>query len=221
MVVHLKEHDLLVLTLAKGGGTTLKAFLYEIDFGEPFIYTDENRVQGPYRYYPAKDFVDIPDEAKASRHRLAMVRDPVDRVLSCYRDKVVRGVYLGGLRRGQLAEAGLPELPDLEEFIARLHEYRKVSLNLWGHTKTAITCFGDQPDWLTEIFDMSELQRIAHRIEEITGRTATLDHHNKTAEAGEKTTISRSAYDLLMEFYDEEYSLYGPWMIAEKGYVVE
>src|SRR6185503_9734097 len=81
------------LSIAKNACTTLKHLSYELDSGHPFPATDPRWIHDHLGYRPVPGrIIDRRDRAQLAQYsgytRFVVYRDPIERILSSYADKV-------------------------------------------------------------------------------------------------------------------------------------
>lgn len=94
---------------------------------------------------------------------LVVVRDPVERFLSAYSNRVL---HHDDIARGQPHRAlarlfGLPIAPDIEEFCDRFGRYCAVNDKLRRHFRPQASYLGDDLGWFDHVYRLSEMDRLA------------------------------------------------------------
>lgn len=125
----IKAVKILYYPVPKCAGTSMRACLFEIENGFAWCGMIINGHTTHLHDYLGKAG---PFQAMAlpepNWERIAIVRDPVERFLSMYRNRVL---HYGDISASRMERRGvradLPTTPDLETFVAHLAEYRKLS----------------------------------------------------------------------------------------------
>ena len=159
--IRLPEQRLIYIPVPKNACSSTKEALHEIEFGRRF---DKNRdVNAPFvnihDYYKKrpKGFVGLKKLSSSKKFvRFAVVRDPVKRLISCYRNRVVD---LGDLNINprSLEKYGLDKSPDINTFVLNLKLYQKANKSIEHHSRPQWSFFGGRLDYLDKIFKMDEL----------------------------------------------------------------
>lgn len=153
----------------KGGGTSLRAYLFHLENGFPFR---DYRVQGKT--------VDANALLRNTRWRafdqstvsgfdtFAVVRDPVRRFLSGFSNRVLHYRELSAEKAGEtLKDIGLPPNPDITAFIDNFDGYKQASRNFRRHFWPQQAFLGDDPGFYTGIYT---LENIGALVKDLNGR---------------------------------------------------
>ena len=137
MPITLPAQRLAFFFLPKVACTSFKHMFFEIENGRPFEPFQVNgKRQFVHDLYPFRRFAKLKPAQYEGFARLALLRDPVARVVSCYRNRVVAQKALAlGDTPARLAAQGLSAKPSLEEFVAHFPAYRRASGAVRFHTQ--------------------------------------------------------------------------------------
>jgi hypothetical protein len=115
----------LFLSISKNACTTLKHLCYELDTGGPFACSDPWEIHDHFGYAPSPGRVidqrDLAQLVALSDHtRFAVYRDPVERLLSAYADKIPPGSVGADyfVKRGMVGMALDPFLDVVEQVVS-------------------------------------------------------------------------------------------------------
>ena len=155
-MIEIPSLGLSIYTSPKVLSTSLKSLAFELENQrtfEPFIHG--GRVKNVHNLYPAKPFR-APDRARFSLV-VAFVRDPVERLKSAYRDRVVRrhGQSAAAWRRA--VESGLPEAPGFGEFVDLLEAYRLAIPEIDHHCAPQVHFLGRSPQVFDRVFNVQNV----------------------------------------------------------------
>lgn len=221
--IYLSEYQLLYIPIPKNACTSIKQALQYIEFGTLFdakrkehaAYTD---VHDYYKKRPGA-FTGIRQLKAASRAtRFAIVRDPVERLISCYRNRVVD---LGDLRSGEnaLKKKGLSAEPDLNTFVLNLETYRKASKSIEHHSRPQSAFLGGTFDYLDHIYPIEEIENLHAVLKQFAPGLELLNRKSGGAEF-DVSDLSPDALEYAIGFYQDDYNLlkdfYTPQAISEK-----
>ena len=151
-------------------------------------------------------------------YKIAVIRDPVSRILSCYNDKVVVDRYYSKLtdKASLMEKYKLPTQPTFSEFVSNLETYQGIAPNIWWHSRPLHFTLGRDPKLFDRIFTIKELESFASLVREKTGSNATMASHNnsfnkmKNKSAGlEKAVATAEDIALIKKKYASDYEIYG------------
>ncbi|GAA5523383.1 sulfotransferase family protein [Aliifodinibius salicampi] len=212
--IYLSDQGLIYIPIPKNACTSIKHALHEIEFGKRF---DANLPEfSDYRehhdYFKKRPFAFTSVSTLQKRTdttRFALVRDPVKRLISCYRNRVLD---LGDLESSQetLKNEGLPINPDLNTFVLNLVEYRHINKSIEHHSRPQYEFLGETIDYLDRIFTLSEISELEEMLQRF--KPGLKLRQRKTG--GTDITlddISREALDAAIEFYKKDYKLLGDY----------
>jgi hypothetical protein len=192
--------------------TSLKLALYELEHGKPF----EARRDGNGRWSHIHNswqggtpyFIPIPDPTLY--FKFAVVRDPIERFLSAFANRVIYHGELSTKNLGQLsgALAGLKPNPSLSEFINDLDRYRAASWQIRHHTDPQISFIGPELQYYDEIFSFKELAKIPDVLKVAVGAEITLPHEQSGGPKLSAAELSNFEQQRIRNFYREEYRLF-------------
>ena len=105
-------------------------------------------------------------------HRIAVVRDPVQRILSAYGDRVVGRGVMRRTTTGRIAAwlGGLDPEPDIETFFDRFARYRLLNDKVRRHTDLQCRYLGDDLGWFDAVYTLDQTDRLAADLSERLGR---------------------------------------------------
>lgn len=182
----------------KNAGTSLRNILFELEEGRPY-YDPGNlfRIFGrPGPFLPV---------AVGNFARIAILRHPVERFLSAYRNRVL---HYGEINREVMRRRGvsesLPEHPDLDTFIGNLMEYRKIG-QIAHHTNPQVFFLGKEPGFYQRLFSFSDLGPLRDFLAERAGRDVSLPRL-RTAEEREASVLpTQEQIETLKRLYADDY----------------
>lgn len=189
--------------------TSIKEFLFEIGYGHPFEPTE--RADGTTLYIHGFIRTDAFDFLDLSRfegfRRIAVVRDPIARLLSAYGNRVMHHGELSKDAAGPaLAERGLPADPDLATFVDNLDSYRAAAPSIHHHTEPMITYLGTNPSYFTRVYRFAELGTLAKDIRTLTGVTAQMPRRQTGGPKFTASDLTSAQIERLRAFYGADYT---------------
>ncbi len=220
--IYLPEQKLIYIPIPKNACTSIKHALHEIEFGKRFDadlpeFSDYREHHDYYKKRPSA-FTSVSTlQQRTDTTRFALVRDPVKRLISCYRNRVLD---LGDLEssREALEKEGLPINPDLNTFILNLAEYRDINNSIEHHSRPQYNFLGGTIDYLDHIFilrNISELEEMLQRF-----KSGLKLRQRKTGGTEVNLNdISGEALDVAIEFYKKDYELLGDYFSPDDLYI--
>lgn len=172
-------HRISFYAVPKVACTSLKLAVFEIENGFAF---KNFRINGTlihiHNFYVTSSF-DASKKAEVKGHvRFAVVRDPVARLVSAYRNRVL---FHNELSESRLAQAGvdLPPKPDIETFVMRLKEYQEASPSIRHHTLPMTFFLGEEVGYFDRLFSMSQLLELENWLRDTTKLDLRIRHEQQ------------------------------------------
>ena len=213
MPVILDKLKLSYTPVPKVACTSLKTMLFEVENGRDFVPFQRNGQEFHiHNVYQSTVFDPRLKERLATYRRLLLVRDPIQRFLSAYSNRVVHHRELSSEKSHKnLVAHDLAPNPNLQEFVAKIRQYMITVDSIDHHTRPLVDFAGIDARFYTRIYKMHEIEVMVHDISSIVGRPLTL---KRLQTGGPKLGIDeldRSAIDILREFYAEDYRVFGEY----------
>ncbi|MFN4098218.1 MAG: sulfotransferase family 2 domain-containing protein, partial [Pararhodobacter sp.] len=158
----LDEFKLAYVAVPKVACTSLKTMMFEVENGFPFRpFTTSGTAWWIHDFYTSIPFADLPHDRIADYRCIGVVRDPVQRLLSCYSNRVVHHRELSRDKaRRPLREADLPFSPDLSTFVANLAGYMAAVPSIHHHARPMVDYLGHDPSYFDRVYTMAELPEL-------------------------------------------------------------
>jgi hypothetical protein len=219
--IYLPKQNLIYIPIPKNACTSIKHALHEIEFGKRFDSSlpEFSDYREHHDYYKKRRdaFTSI---TKLRKHnectRFALIRDPVRRLISCYRNRVVD---LGDLNKSEKAiiREGLPLKPDLNTFVLNLEAYRRLNKSIRHHSRPQGHFLGGTLDYLDRVFTLSNITELLEMLRKYNSNLEL--RRRKTG--GTKITLadmSKEALQAAIEFYGDDYKLLRKYFSPHKLY---
>ena len=211
MPIVLARYPIVYHATPKVACTSIKLALYELEHGKQFEpHRDKS---GAVKYIHAcwQDGTPyfVPASTRRSYFKFAVVRDPIERFLSAFANRVI---YYGELSEKYLQRlkgelVGLKPNPTLSEFISDFVRYRAASWHIRHHTDPQMHFIGKQLSYYDRIFRFAELAKIPDALHAAVGARITLPHEQS---GGPRISVSELRVDerrRISEFYADDYRL--------------
>lgn len=208
MTAEIPEHRIVYFSIPKVASTSLKELFYLANHGKPYERKVEERVHIHNEHYRTVSFYRHEAGRYDGHLRLAVVRDPIKRVLSCYSNRVLaRGKLASGMIDAVAAERlGAPADPDIDTFIKKLDIYRALSGSIRNHTQPSAHYLGPDLGWFHHVFPIEDVDRMVALLSERTGLALTLPKKQTSEKKIAFEDLSARARDRLREFCAADYA---------------
>ena len=216
MTVILAEHKISYIPVPKVACTSLKTMFFEVENGFNFRnFRTSGRPWHIHQFYPSILFADQDLSRMAGHTVMAVVRDPVKRLLSCYSNRVMHHQELSEQKAGAaLQAADLPCDPDLSTFVARLPAYCAAVESIWHHAMPMVDYLGRDPQFYTHLYPIEATATLQADVERLTGITTKLKRLQTKGPKIDPGTLSAQEVALLKDFYAEDYALYSAYWVV-------
>lgn len=217
--IYLPDQDLLYIPIPKNASSSTKHALYEVEYGKRFDYglKKNDGFEDIHDYYKkrADAFTSVNKLRNMdSLTRFAIVRDPVERLVSCYRNRVVD---LGDLRptEAALKRVGLPLEPDLNTFVLNLRQYRNINKVIEHHSRPQSRFLGGTLKYLDRIVPMEQIAELEEMLQRYKPGLNMLEKKSGGTEV-DTSDLSRKALNSAIRFYRKDYRLLRDFYTPDK-----
>ncbi|NBZ89419.1 sulfotransferase family 2 domain-containing protein [Stagnihabitans tardus] len=211
MTAFLNNLGLTYYSTPKVACTSLKFAAFEIENGFSFNAFVANGLRRHiHNFYPTLEFARARERDLNGNTRIAVIRDPIDRFLSAYSNRVVRHDELSEeMLKDSKSRMELCARPSIGQFIEKLEDYRAVSNSIRHHTNSQVHFLGSDPSYYDHLFKLSEIKEIASLFSERAGRQIIIPHQQRGGNVIHRSELSGSQVIRIMRFYDEDYRSFG------------
>jgi len=204
------------VSVPKCACSSAKSFLFEVENGFEFRPFELNfNTYDIHAIARSIVFEKLPKERIKDYARMTIVREPVARILSCYKNKILLDEAFTSPKEWQkVKDLRLDPKPPFHVFVDRLEDYRAASLMVEHHSRPLRYFLGTNPDYFDGIFDISETPAFEQFVKKHTGTTASMPVHNKSTNDVKPKDIADTASKKIKALYQEDYDLFGKWFRA-------
>ncbi len=219
--------------VTKVASTSMKLLLYEVEAGRPHAVAPPLRgwrgrlaaltgrpTGGVPRIHAVPWLVTTPFDPEAGRdvqkegntglHRLALVRDPIERLHSAWRNKVhSRQISARPAEHAALEAEGLPLDPSFGTLIDHFERYRALSRPAWLHTTPMAWHLGPDLSHFDSVHPLERLDALMAFLSGRAGRCLSLPRANESGPAGRDAALTAAQVDRLREITAPDYALLG------------
>lgn len=192
--------------------TSLKHYFYEVQNGKPFVdhKDSDGNIVHVHDIIPSISFYSNVNQSRLTEcHRIAVIRDPIDRFVSAYTNRVLFHEELSSERLNiPLANAlNLAPNPEFEQFVYDLEKYRLASPSIMHHTNPATYFLGHDLGYYHRVYNMSEIVQLRTDVSTMTGTDYAVPHEQKAGMAFTRPSPDHECWLKVREFYSGDYAL--------------
>lgn len=230
MAIVLENYGIAYFPIPKVACSSLKTALYELAFGKPFVREDAGK--SIHQIFPTKPFSRREFQRLTGHFKFAVIRDPIDRILSAYSNKIADQDNLTILNRSirvKLAEAlvrfsridakayrSLEAKPHVDFFVKNIDLYNAKYPLIYGHTRPTSYYLGNDLSQFDRIYTISELPTLQKDISEIVGRDWEVKRENVSGSRSKASVadLSEEGFQALMNYLRADYGLLADYFEA-------
>lgn len=195
----------------KCASTSLKMALHDAEFRLPFesrlCSIDRGGQQDIHNFFNNRYRSDI----SSARHRIIVIRDPVDRFLSAYANRVMDH---NALSEAKLIVTGVGTdfifNPGLGQFLEHLDTYLQVDTVEW-HLRPLSAQLPGGLDSFTRVYCMNRIQELESDLSKIFKQAISLPRRQSAGQSVSIKQLSSGQLEQIIEFCREDYELLGSW----------
>lgn len=207
MVITVEAHKIAYMALPKAACSSVKAALAQIDETERsdrgFTCNKRWHAMYPTRRFRPHRWEQYGDDW----YRFCVVRDPVQRLISCYLNRVVAKKELFYCRDIKRGNVDLSPMPGPDAFFQKLKKYMATSSVVRHHALPSRLFVGRNLDLYDDVFTNEQLPQLGEALSNRSGQKVVIARENATAQRLTVSDLSSKTRDILGEILAEEYSL--------------
>jgi hypothetical protein len=217
--IRLPEENLIYIPIPKNATSSIKHALYEIEFDRQFNYEHYKKFgcRDIHNYYKKRSnaftgTTVLENEKQADV--FIVIRDPVKRLISCYRNRVVDLGDLTKTKR-EIKNRGLLLEPDLNTFVMQLEEYREANKIIEHHSRPQYRFLGNTLSYIDKIYPIAELKELKKMLQGYKSNLQMRSEKSGGTSFGLKD-LSEEALERVLVLYQNDYELLKEYYSPEK-----
>ena len=216
MSIHLQNPNLSIFFAPKVASSSLKRFAYEVVHGH--FDLDMNKaghVRKLHAIFPTLRFEKTKLSVQTDALKIAIVRDPIKRALSCYRDKVIKWKLLDNAVLESSDDAiTIKGRPSFRDFVFNVDSYSKMNRFIRVHMFPQIHYIGSDVSYFDKIIPIQNISDVNILLRDTFGELPLIHHHNMTKgsdknETDQRIHIQDDEREHLLNFYKKDYKVFG------------
>ena len=195
----------------KNACTTLKEAFFALNEGRPFAPWDGPEGRTMY-IHNTQGYFSAPATPEAFAEtegllRLAVVRDPMRRLVSCWKNRVLHHRELSVARLGEapFAQHGLPPDPPFPLFIEKLEGYRALSWSIRHHSDLQVVFLGRDPGAFAHVVPMEALAELQELVASLAGAPVAFGHAQRGGREFPDPEIDAATRQRMLAYAAEDY----------------
>lgn len=148
---------------------------------------------------------------------LTVVRDPILRLHSAWKNKVMHSVFESRDELLDLTNEGLSDNPDFGTFIDHFEHYRDVSRPARVHTHDYTYHLGPKLSYFDHVFKLEKLSELIEFLSARVEQKVIIPHENKTEEPNRSDQLSTEQIEKLLKITEQDYIWLDGLYSAEKA----
>jgi hypothetical protein len=206
------KRRLVCLDIPKVASSSIKAFIWQLRNGRRF----DGDLQRAHRIYWPRIHGRVRDhfaDREAGWWRVAIIRDPVRRLVSAWRNRIAHHRVL---ERPGVGTLSLDRQPDLDQFVSHLGAYQRASRDIRWHTTPQSVHLGNRLDRYDAIFPIERLGEFERLLCERYQAEFALPHLQDLGPKASANELSATAYRQAVSWCRADYALLGRYYSPER-----
>ncbi|MSU88404.1 hypothetical protein GE300_02080 [Rhodobacteraceae bacterium 2CG4] len=210
MPIYCERLRIAYFPVPKVGSSTMRSVLYTINNGLDLDRVDAHRGADKTRPEIRARFHKVAKADRAQRHpdyeTLAIVRDPLARFVSGFRNKILDG-QLERLENGPVVrDSTLPSRPDIDAFLENFDQYMARSGMLKRHFRPMSFYLGRNLRWFDHVYRLEQFATLEAFLDARIGAKIAFPHKKKKDDRAE-ITLTPAQQARVREIYRADYAL--------------
>lgn len=209
MVVAVDVYKIAYMPLPKAACTSVKTLLSWVEGGLEMHETGRDTVQANFQTRRFR--LDRWEAYGDDWFKFCVIRDPFERLMSCYLDLVVTRNELANSRRLPLLHNELPAQPDPDFFFQHLQDYRRISTSIKHHSFHAEVFLGDDLSVYDVVYPTTELTELSRALSKRCQRRLIFPRENATRQRLTPDDLAPETQACIARWLAPDYALLGAY----------
>ena len=213
MAIRIAGSNLVYFPVPKVACTSLKLFVYNVEFGRDFKpFEKSGRKVFIHNWRPdfgSYGFLESTPPTVAKMEAIAVVRDPVKRVLSAYQNRVVHHSELDEeMINKRVADAlGVASRPQIDDFVIDIDKYSLLNSSIKHHVNPINFFLGHDLSYFHHVIPIEETSRFKDLVNKACGTSVEMRREQGGGKKVHFSDLSRKAQVKLLEYCAGDYAL--------------
>lgn len=214
MTAILPDYGVFYGAVPKVACTSIKRAFFALENDREFEpFKVNGRIRNIHDLYPTRPFDQLPQDRVSGLRRLALVRDPLDRFLSAYSNRVHKHKALSWWRFGeQLEKFGLAPDPGFEEYLDYFDKYRQASHDIYHHTLPMTFFLGSDPGYFDKLYGLRDMTAFCGDVSATAGKPFAVGRFQTEGIKIPRSSLTETQKQKIQDLYEDDYRLFGPWL---------
>lgn len=204
-----RNHKIAYVSMPKVACTSFGRIIFEIENNAQFV-KDKLTI---HDYYRKREPVVPTLDAYSDFFKFAVIRDPVERFVSGYRNRVLKNLALAG-RRGY--RKGRIDNPDINLFAFDLDRWMEQNLEIFAHLCPQYLRLGPSLATYNAIVPIETTEAFVGQLSERVGRNLAMPTNNASDSHVGLFSLSPEALEHLIKVYSKDYALLAEYYTPER-----
>ena len=166
IMIHLIKYKIAYVPVPKNACTSVKSFLYRLQNNREFqVFEAGHKKFHIHNVMPTKCYEQwsstntFSGVDKSNTFIFAVVRDPLSRLLSCYKNRVLFHNDIGKDKQAYklCQQTGLSEKPDINTFVKNLDFYQRCCPSIQHHSRPQVDYLGHNLNFYSKIYPTDKI----------------------------------------------------------------
>lgn len=216
MSAHLYDKKLSYFSVPKCACTSLKMFFFEI--ANNFSWQNfriDNHTYHIHQFYVSRPFKESVARTREDHIKLTLIRDPVSRLVSCFRNRVDSDVGRNIMRQhtSEFLAKKLPVHPNWNQFLDNIETYKEIVPMVKHHSEPLSYFIGNDPSYFDRIFSLQDIDDFVSEVAKIVGNVPELNHAQKIGTKFNVSSVSEVDLQKIRLIMAEDYDIFGKYFI--------
>lgn len=196
----LRKYSIGFKDIPKTASTSVKHAFYKLQYDREFEYDHINHPKKHIHWYYQSRSI------QNAKLRIIIVRDPVDRFLSAYANRVEHHGDLSEKKIKRMPSKDFKFDPSLDEFIKNFSTYARIKAIEW-HTRSISKWVGGSFDMYTHVFSFEQIDEFEKLMNSETGKPFKMQRLQKSNKNNLLSRLSPVQLQKIIDIYAEDYIL--------------